>query len=120
MKCNIVFASYISVCFFSFPVKFSHRPWDALEDIEEYEHNGIIKTRTKHPTAPVRSISIHSLLHKNSRADLQVSSKDPTSSQSKGTLSQRAVLPTSSGDSNCSTPEPGELSEVSEKGELLH
>ncbi|XP_071831986.1 oxysterol-binding protein-related protein 8-like isoform X3 [Apostichopus japonicus] len=92
-----------------------HRPWDALEDIEEYEHNGIIKTRTKHPTAPVRSISIHSLLHKNSRADLQVSSKDPTSSQSKGTLSQRAVLPTSSGDSNCSTPEPGELSEVSEK-----
>lgn len=91
-----------------------HRPWDPLEDIEEYEHNGIIKTRTKHPTAPVRSISIHSLLHKNSRQE-QGPSKEPVSKQPRRSLSKRAPIPTSSGDSNCSTPEPDNMSEPSDK-----
>ncbi|XP_022082788.1 oxysterol-binding protein-related protein 8-like isoform X2 [Acanthaster planci] len=42
-----------------------NRPWDPLNDIEQFEHKGIIQTRTRHKTSILRTTSIISLPHKN-------------------------------------------------------
>lgn len=41
------------------------RPWDPRNDLYQYEHNFVIKTRTKHPTPMIRTSSIVSVEHQS-------------------------------------------------------
>ncbi|XP_071809388.1 oxysterol-binding protein-related protein 8-like isoform X2 [Asterias amurensis] len=82
-----------------------NRPWDPLNDIEQFEHNGIIQTRTRHKTSILRTTSIISLPHKNGPLEKRL--KRNASLRHKKLSGSRPVIaaPSGSGDSECSTPQ---------------
>lgn len=48
---------------------FSTRPWDPLNDLIQFEKDGLIQTKVRHRTPMVRSGSVISLSNQGSRRD---------------------------------------------------
>nr|XP_006812325.1 PREDICTED: oxysterol-binding protein-related protein 8-like [Saccoglossus kowalevskii] len=82
------------------------RPWDAMNDIQQYEYGGIIQTKTKHRTPMVRTTSIISLAP-SSRLGRRESKRDHVkhNKHTRTTMSLRPISNSHSGDSDGSTPD---------------
>ncbi|XP_070560037.1 oxysterol-binding protein-related protein 8-like isoform X3 [Ptychodera flava] len=86
------------------------RPWDVRNDINQYESNGIIRTKTKHRTPMVRTTSIISLAPNDiiGRRDSKLRQSTRRAghvSHTRTSLSLRPINGAVSGESECSTPD---------------
>ncbi|XP_071954625.1 oxysterol-binding protein-related protein 8-like isoform X3 [Antedon mediterranea] len=90
-----------------------NRPWDPQNDIEEFEYNGVIQTRTRHKTAIVRATSIVSLPKGLQQGNVDKRLKKQESilrardkvNEGRTSLSLRPLHDVDR-ESECSTPEP--------------